>query len=167
MADQIFGVHHDRMTRIISVCAVVALVAVSLNAMKSGVGVVILTFVSVAIIALAYAYSPRAFEISNGALRVKRLIGEVAFPLTNFRFVRDATPADFRGCLRLKGSGGLFGYYGWFWSKTLGKSRWYVTDRSRAIVMTDGSCNILVSPKDRDKFLAAIERAGTETADSD
>jgi hypothetical protein len=116
----------------------------------------------VTVIALAYAYSPRSFEISDGTFRVKRLIGDVVFPLTSLRFVRDANPGDFRGCVRLWGSGGLFGYYGLFWSKALGKSTWYVTDRSKAVVVTDGSQTVLVSPEDRDGFVAAIERADAE-----
>jgi hypothetical protein len=61
--------------------------------------------------------------------------------------------------VRLWGSGGLFGYYGWFWSKALGKSRWYVTDRSKALVVADGHRIILVSPEDREGFIAAIGHA--------
>ena len=123
--------------------------------MRSGAAVVFAILASVAVMALAFAFSPRDFEISSGTFRVKRLIGDVVFPLTSLRFVRDTTPADFKGCVRLWASGGLFGYYGWFWSKALGKSKWYVTDRSKAIVVTDGSQTILVSPEDRDGFLAA------------
>jgi hypothetical protein len=162
MADQTFGAHHDRMTQIISGSVVVVLVAVPLMAMRSGMVAVALALISVAVIALAYAYSPRSFEISDGKFRVKRLIGDVVFPFTSLRFVRDANPSDFRGCVRLWGSGGLFGYYGLFWSKALGKSRWYVTDRSKAVVVTDGSETMLVSPEDHDGFVAAIERAGTQ-----
>jgi hypothetical protein len=162
MEDQTFGAHHDRMTQIISGSVVVVLVAGPLIAMGSGTVAVVLALVSVAVIALAYAYSPRSFEISDGTFRVKRLVGDIEFPLTSLRFVRDANPADFRGCVRLWGSGGLFGYYGLFWSKALGKSRWYVTDRSKAVVVTDGSQTVLVSPEDHDGFVAAIERAGTQ-----
>jgi hypothetical protein len=159
MADQTFGVHHDRMTQIISAGAVVLLVAIPLMAIRSGTVAIVLALFSAAAIALAYGYSPRGFEISDGAFRVKRLMGDVVFPLTSLRFVRDANPADFRGCVRLWASGGLFGYYGLFWSKALGKSKWYVTDRSKAIVLTNGSQTVLVSPEDHDGFVAAIERA--------
>ena len=159
MADQTFGAHHDRMTQIISGSAVVLLVAIPLMAIRSGTVAIVLALFSAAAIALAYGYSPRGFEISDGAFRVKRLMGDVVFPLTSLRFVRDANPADFRGSVRLWASGGLFGYYGLFWSKALGKSKWYVTDRSKAIVLTNGSQTVLVSPEDHDGFVAAIERA--------
>jgi len=163
MADQTFGAHYDRLTQIVSGGVVLLLIAIPFIAMRSGAAVVFAILASVAVMALAFAFSPRDFEISSGTFRVKRLIGDVVFPLTSLRFVRDTTPADFKGCVRLWASGGLFGYYGWFWSKALGKSKWYVTDRSKAIVVTDGSQTILVSPEDRDGFLAAIERAEPPT----
>jgi len=141
---------------------VVVLVVLPLIVMRSGAVAVVLALVSVAVIALAYAYSPRSFEISDGTFRVKRLVGDVVFPLTSLRFVRDANPADFRGIVRLWGSGGLFGYYGLFWSKALGKSKWYLTDRSKAVVVTDGNQTVLVSPEDRDGFVAAMQRADEE-----
>jgi hypothetical protein len=162
MADRTFGAHHDRMTQIISGSVVVVLVVLPLIVMRSGAVAVVLALVSVAVIALAYAYSPRSFEISDGTFRVKRLVGDVVFPLTSLRFVRDANPADFRGIVRLWGSGGLFGYYGLFWSKALGKSKWYLTDRSKAVVVTDGNQTVLVSPEDRDGFVAAMQRADEE-----
>jgi hypothetical protein len=158
MADRTFGARHDRLTQIVSGGVVLLLVALPLLAMRAGAVAIFLGAASVAVLALAFAYSPRGFEISEGEFHVKRLIGDVTFPLTSLRFVRDATPADFCGCVRLWGSGGLFGYYGLFWSKALGKSRWYVTDRSKAVVVTDGSQTVLVSPEDHDGFLAAIER---------
>lgn len=159
MAERTFGARYDRLTKIVSAGAVVALVAVPAMAMRHGLVGVFAVLLSAAAIALSFAFSPRGFEISGGAFRVKRIIGDVVFPLNILRFVRDATTADFRGCVRLWGSGGLFGYYGWFWSRALGRSRWYVTDRSKAVVVADGNQIVLVSPEDRDGFLAAIGRA--------
>jgi Bacterial PH domain len=152
MVDLTLGARYDRLTKIVSGAVVVVLVAVSAMAMRTGAVPVL----AVAVIALGFAFSPRGYEISDGAFRVKRLIGDVVIPLDRLRFVRDATAADFWGCVRLWGSGGLFGYYGWFWSKALGRSRWYVTDRNRAVVVTNGDKTILVSPEDHDGFVAAI-----------
>jgi hypothetical protein len=158
MAERTFGAHYDRLTKIVSAGAVMLLVAVPVMAMRAGAVAVFVALVSATVIALSFAFSPRGYVISGGEFRVKRLIADVVFPLDELRFVRDATTADFRGCVRLWASGGLFGYYGWFWSKALGRSRWYVTDRSKAVVVADGDQIILVSPEDRDGFVAAIGR---------
>lgn len=159
MVDQTFGARYDRLAQIVSAGAVLLLIAVSAALMRTGAVAAFVALLSVAVIALGFAFSPRGFEISGGVFRVKRLIGDVVFPLDRLRFVRDATGADFRGCVRLCGSGGLFGYYGWFWSKALGRSKWYVTDRNKALVVADGDQIVLISPEDRDGFVAALGRA--------
>lgn len=162
MADRLFSANYDRMARIISVSIVVVLMAVPLLLiMASDAVAAIAALISGAVIVLAYAYSPRGYEVTSEALRVKRLIWDVVFPLASLRYVRDTAPGDFRGCVRLWASGGLFGYFGLFSTKTLGECRWYVTDRSKAVVLADGSQTVLVSPEDRDGFLAAIEHTDT------
>ncbi len=163
MADRTFGARYDWLTKIVSGGVVLLLVAVPVMAMRAGAVAAFATLVSAAVIALSFAFSPRGYETSGGVFRVKRLIGDVVFPLDRLQFVRDATAADFWGCVQLWGSGGLFGYYGWFWSKALGRSKWYVTDRNRAVVVTDGDKIILVSPEDHDGFVGAIRRADAGT----
>jgi hypothetical protein len=163
MAGVTFKARYDRMTKIVTTLVVAVLVTLPIIATRAGGVAVFIAFVSAAVLALSFAYSPRGYEIFGGAFRVKRLIGDVVFPLDELRYVRDATAADFRGCVRLWGSGGLFGYYGWFWSKALGRSRWYVTDRSKALVLAAGGKAILASPEDRDGFVAAIRPSDAVT----
>ncbi len=163
MADRTFGARYDRLTKMVSAAVVVLLVAVPLVAAGSGWIAALVALFSAAVLALSFAFSPRGYEISGEALRVRRLAGDVVFPLHRLRFLRHATAWDFWGCVRLWGSGGLFGYYGWFWSKALGRSRWFVTDRGRAVVLADGGNIILVSPEDRDAFVSAIQHADAET----
>ncbi len=74
----------------------------------------IVTGLAVLLLALCYAYSPRRYEIAGRTLVVNRLVGNVQIALDGVREARAATADDFRGCLRLWGSGGLFGYYGVF-----------------------------------------------------
>jgi hypothetical protein len=104
----------------------------------------------------AYAWSPRGYAVSDGTITVNRLIGNVRVPLDGVREVRAATKDDFRGCLRLFGNGGLFGYYGLFRTSKLGKSTWYVTNRGKAVVVVTGKKTVLFSPDDVDGFIAAI-----------
>jgi len=72
------------------------------------------------------------------------------------REIRMATANDVRGCIRLWGSGGWFGYYGLFRTAALGRCTWYVTDRSRMVVLITGSKTYLFSPDDVEGFLAAV-----------
>jgi len=159
MVDQAFGARYDALTKMVSWGVVALLVAVPVIAPQAGWFTAPAALAAAVVIALSFAYSPRGYQISGGFFRVKRLIGDVVIPLDRLRSVREATAADFWGSVRLWGSGGLFGYFGWFWSKGLGRSLWYVTDRTKAVVVTDGEKIILVSPDNHDEFVAAIRQA--------
>ena len=112
--------------------------------------------IAVLVVALAYAWAPRGYAISEGFLVIKRLIGDVRVPLASIREARAGTTDDFRGSLRLWGNGGLFGYYGLFTTTKLGKGSWYVTDRSKAVVVVTGAKTMVISPADRERFLASV-----------
>ncbi len=121
---------------------------------------------SVLIVAAAYAYSVRGYAITDGSIVVRRLAGSVRIPLDQVRSARRAVAEDFLGCIRLWGSGGLFGYYGLFQTAKLGRCTWYVTDRARAVVIRTDAKTVLVSPDDVNGFLAAAGVASTDAAES-
>jgi hypothetical protein len=119
--------------------------------------------VGLAILILGYAWSPSGYEISDGYVVVRRLFGNVRIPVSEIRDVRVATTDDLRWSFRLIGSGGLFGYYGLFRNSKLGTCRWYVTDRSKAVVLVTGERPAVISPDDVDGFLAAMgKKTGIE-----
>ena len=69
----------------------------------------------------------------EGRARVTRIAGVVG----------SAAPAQVG--LRLVGSGGLYGYLGWF--RVDGeRARAFVTDRRRAVVITVGGSQVAISP---------------------
>ena len=146
-----FPASYDTTTKIIS--AVVGALALVLVVATHSVVAACLTAL---ILVGAYAWSPRGYAVSEGAIAVNRLIGTVHIPLDGLREARAATKDDFRGCLRLFGNGGLFGYYGLFRTSKLGKSTWYVTNRGKAVVVITGSKTVLFSPDDVAGFIAAI-----------
>lgn len=146
-----FSASYDRMTKIISVLVCVLLVAV---------GILTKIFAVAAlgwlVIAIGYAYSPLGYEVAERSVIVRRLVGRVSIPLGDLREIRAATTDDFRGCIRLWGSGGMFGYYGLFRTSKLGKCTWYVTNRAKAVVLVTARKTAVFSPDDIDGFLAAV-----------
>ena len=149
-----FSASYDRTTKIISLVVCLGFLAV-IFAVHS----VALVCLSLAVMFVAYAYSPRGYVIEGRAILVKRLAGTVRIALDNGYEARRTTTDDFRGCIRLWGSGGLFGYYGLFSTAKLGKSTWYVTNRKNGVVLITGSKTTLLSPDDPDRFLAAVQSA--------
>jgi hypothetical protein len=108
-----------------------------------------------------YAWSPGCYTVSGRFIIINRLIGTVRVPLEGIREARRATPDDLRGCVRLAGSGGLFGYYGLFRTATLGKCSWYVTNRRNSVVVITAARTIVVSPDELDRFLSAVRTASS------
>ncbi len=146
-----FSVSFDRTTRTVS-----AIVCISLGAAALATQSVIVGSFCALVIVLAYAYSPRAYSVSAQAIRVVRWIGGVQIPLVGVREIRPATPDDFRGCVKLWGNGGLFGYYGLFRTTKLGKCSWYMTNRKKAVVLVTESKTTLFSPDRVEDFIASI-----------
>jgi hypothetical protein len=146
-----FSASYDRATKIISACVCLGLLAII-----AATHMLVVAVPLVLIILAAYAYSPRSYVFADRSIVVRRLAGRVRIPLNDLREVRRGTPDDSRGCIRLWGSGGFFGYYGLFRSAKLGKFTAYVTNRNNRVVVIAGSKTALFSPDDVEGFLAAI-----------
>lgn len=151
MNDGTFAVRYDKVTKAVSLASVLILASIVIFSRNA-----IAALIAIAVVAVAYAFSPRGYSISGGVLRIKRFAGDVTIPLDDLRNARIAESNDFTGCVRLFGSGGLFGYYGRFKTRALGQCTWYVTDRSKALILATSAKTVVLSPEDREGFLAAV-----------
>ncbi len=157
-SERLFTASYDLPTTIVStvVCATPVALAAYMHSW-------IVAAVALFGILLAYGFSPRAYLVAGETVRVQRLIGAAVIPLRAVGDARRATRDDFRGCIKLFGSGGLFGYYGLYRTSSLGKSTWYLTSRSKAVVLHTGGKTSLFSPDDTEGFLEALQ-AGMDSA---
>jgi hypothetical protein len=146
-----FSASYDRVTKTLSVLVCLGLLAPLLS-IHNLYGTTLVLVVAL----VCFAYSPRGYVVEGRAILVRRLAGQARIPLDDVREVRRSTPEDSRGCVRLWGSGGFFGYYGVFRCAKLGKFTGYVTNRNNSVVVITGTKTALFSPDDVDGFLAAI-----------
>jgi len=153
--DGSFKASYDMTTRIVS-----GLVAVALCAMGYATRSYVVGGVAVLVVLAAWAWSPMGYSVAGGVVTIRRLMGSVHIPARGIREARVAGEDDFSGCIRLWGSGGLFGYYGLFRTSKLGKCTFYLTDRSHSVVLRGDWGTALVSPDDVKGFLDAVRRAG-------
>jgi hypothetical protein len=146
-----FSASYDSTAKVISVVVILLLAAVVFSTrsiLAGGCAAVVLL--------AAYAYSPRGYLILDGAIVVRRGFGNVRISLDGIRELRKAHADDLTGCIRLFGSGGLFGWYGLFRTSKLGKCTWYVTNRANVVVLITDVRTILFSPDDVEPFIALI-----------
>jgi hypothetical protein len=121
----------------------------------------VVALIGVVLVLGGYAWSPRSYRVADGELRIRRLVGTVAVPLSTIIEARRAECDDMTGCLRLFGSGAFFGYYGLFRTSKLGKCHWYLTRRDRVVIIRTAERILLLSPDDVDGFLTAIPAGAT------
>jgi hypothetical protein len=97
----------------------------------------------------AWLVSPMSYTVEAGTLRINRPIGPVRINRADIREVRMVDEHELRGLVRTFGSGGLFGYFGKFYSRTLGHVTLYTTQRkNRVLIQTEQGKTFILSPDD-------------------
>jgi hypothetical protein len=143
---------YDRMAKVATPLVCVLLLAIALIPHVP----IFVWAIDILVVLLCWAYSPRGYSVANGCITVRRPVGNVRIPLDGLQEARPAGSDDLGGCIRLWGNGGVFGYYGLFRTSKLGKCTWYLTDRSKAVVVVTSAKTVVLSPADTDGFLKAI-----------
>lgn len=95
------------------------------------------------------AFAPKGYATAPGRLIIRRRVVPPRIYAT-----RPEPPVRWpmRG-IRLWASGGVFGYFGMFWTRRLGRYRAHVTDRARTVLVATAKGPVVISPADPDWFL--------------
>ena len=103
-----------------------------------------------AILGSLYLWAPRAYTVTDNKIVVKRLLGD-------FQITVAQKPERWRWTwwgIRLFGSGGLYGYYGCFSFRGLGRVCMHATNRNNLVLVKDEKGRrFLLSPSEPDKFI--------------
>lgn len=113
------------------------------------------TLLPLAILAGTLPFTVRGYVIADDELRIERLGWQNRFALADVVAV-SADPKELRWSIRLCGSGGLFGFFGCFWNRTLGVYRAYGTDPKNTVVIKLKNRTIVVTPDDPQRFVAEV-----------
>lgn len=109
-----------------------------------------------AIGALAWALAPRGFSVQAGRVRVERLLLPVEIPLREIRAVEALPDGALGGSVRVWGAGGVFGYYGRFWSRRLGRYRLYATRTTGLVRLGTAEGSWVLSPEPAVRFVEEV-----------
>lgn len=103
----------------------------------------------------ALCYMPLSISIRNGELNINRPLKIKSIPLSSIESVKLVSPTMAKR--RICGSGGWFGYYGWFKEPSIGKYFAYYGKASDCFLVTlkDGKRYVLgcENPKDMVDFI--------------
>jgi hypothetical protein len=98
----------------------------------------------------------RGYTVTSETLLIHRLAWHSRIPLRSLLSI-EAKPEAMAGSIRTFGNGGFFSFTGFFWSRTLGRFRAYVTDLHRTVVLRLADRTIVVSPDDPERFVQEIK----------
>ncbi|PIS46490.1 MAG: hypothetical protein COT17_08240 [Elusimicrobia bacterium CG08_land_8_20_14_0_20_51_18] len=104
---------------------------------------------------LTYIYSPRGYAITATHLVIRRAWKPVLLELAEIEKAEALSGEMLAYSFRLWGSGGLFGFFGLFINRKLGRYTAYYTDFSKLVLVKAGKTYV-ISPSDTREFLAAL-----------
>jgi hypothetical protein len=106
----------------------------------------------VLILLVTYLVSTREYEVGEGKLVVRKMMGSKSFELRGASVGRDTLA--FQGMTRVFGNGGFFAFDGLFYSRRLGFIRSYARNREHGVVVVlAGGRKLVLSPDDPDAFV--------------
>ncbi|NUY80591.1 hypothetical protein HUK80_06770 [Flavobacterium sp. MAH-1] len=154
----------DLTAKIITVCVAVVLITIAVSvwvAPEDGEGIRVriwVTCMMTAILTLGFSFAPTRFALGDEGITIRRFWTDVFIPFDKIKSARKVEKIPSKGLIRTMGSGGFFGYYGYFSNTEFGAMKWYVTHRSNVIMIEVGSEKVLISPDEEDDFLAVLRQ---------
>ncbi|HPC95518.1 MAG TPA: PH domain-containing protein [Sedimentisphaerales bacterium] len=119
-------------------------------------------FLPAVMIAITVLFAPLGFTVDPVGVIVNRMGPNVYIRHEEIATIERIEPRQAGFSIRVLGSGGFFGHFGWFYSRPLGWFRCYVTDRRELVVIRlhDGR-KLVLSPHPAEVFVEYVERART------
>ena len=98
----------------------------------------------------------RGYVITDDAILIRRLFWTTRLDRAGLKSA-ESVPKAMKGSLRTCGNGGGFSFTGWYWNKSLGFYRAFVTDLNRTVVLRFGKRTVVLSPDDPEGFVSELK----------
>ncbi len=115
------------------------------------VSFMLMAMIAAGLLGSTYLFSVRAYRISADYVTVVHPFWERAWALAELTDI--STPTMGLRTIRLFGSGGMFGYLGWFRNRELGNYLAFVTDRIDMVGLHFSERTVVISPADPLTFI--------------
>ncbi|MDD4004861.1 MAG: PH domain-containing protein [Elusimicrobiaceae bacterium] len=171
---KIFPASHDRKMLIITVLAIIFMLAVALftflpayNTWRTA-ACPLLPFplpntvpaiLVLLIIIGCRLFAPEAFEITDSSLIIRRPLFSPRIALQSVTTARMLEAAEMKNSARLFGVGGLFGSYGCFRNKSLGRYLMYATKTTGFVLVEADGKKFALTPDQPETFIAELRAA--------
>ena len=114
--------------------------------------------VLIAAYVLAFILRTISYEITPGEFIIHRLLSDVRIDRVSIQHVEIIPREQIGNAIRTFGVGGLFGYFGKFYSSKMGTMTWYATRRNNTVlIQTNTNKKIIVTPDEPEKLMAGLQ----------
>ncbi|MFZ4457197.1 MAG: PH domain-containing protein [Bacteroidales bacterium] len=137
-------------SKLVTMVTIAVLALVVFVFYKFGTSSSIFFSISFVVLLGVFAYMPIYIEVTQDALIVKRVLGSLVIPRKDIESI-GLCPSQFG--FRKFGSGGLFGYIGWFWNRDIGNYFSYSTDETNQILIVTPTRKYVISCENREELL--------------
>lgn len=101
----------------------------------------------------------KRYHISSDNIEVVMPFSVQKIPLCEILSISRLSKNDLPGTLRVFACGGVFGYFGIFWNPSLGRMRWFVTNRNELVLIRlKHNLPVIVSPIHAALFIDTINQ---------
>jgi hypothetical protein len=161
-----YGASLDRTALVVTITVIAltstSIVALVVAARNRGPFTRVILLSSAAIVFLAlvgtFLLRPRSYTVSDNGVSVERTMSPVRLSAGNLVRVEQIPPKSLGSTVRTFGSGGLFGYFGYFDSSGRGKLKMYATRRDTLVGLYSSDGLIVISPNDPVAFVEDAKR---------
>ncbi len=152
---------------LLMVLCVVNVVAFRLLLPEEPPGMVLLAQWTLPVIVLCcLPFMIRGYAITEDAILIRRLFWTTRLDRAGLKSA-EAIPKAMNKSLRTCGNGGGFSFTGWYWNKSLGFYRAFVTDLNRTVVLRFEKRTVVVSPDEPEEFVAELSQENRIAATGD
>ncbi|WP_212004750.1 PH domain-containing protein [Chitinophaga sp. HK235] len=143
---------------LIGVCLVLLTVSV-FTGREGAVASIVPALILVVIVTVTWSVKPLAYELTADALIIIRPLSRKRVLLADIAEVFPLAADELKGSIRSFGSGGLFGYLGYFASQQQGAYEMWCTDRtSMVMIILKNKKKLVISPVERNEFVLALQQ---------
>ncbi len=108
---------------------------------------------------VTWGFHPSYYLLSPEEIIIKRPFGDIRFPLSEIGNVESLTKEEMGFSIRLFACGGLFGHYGLYNSKALGRYYMWCTNTTEMLmIIRKNKKMVIISPFKKDIFLQKVRQ---------
>jgi len=99
----------------------------------------------------------KGISLDDNAITIERSLWPAVIKLSDIKLIRPVN--DMMFAFRTFGNGGMFGYTGTFYKKSIGSMQWFCSQRRNYVLIETASGNkIVITPDKRSEFLHDVEQ---------